>query len=98
MFIDFLHRFVIDHINCYYFRLMTYSIGENQSFGAKGYIRQSQPLVGQDEAQPDQSLLSICKKPLVFTCLVHSMHPSCAYSKSFVIGGPNLTQVVFYTL
>ena len=23
MFIDFLHRFVIDHINCYYFRLMT---------------------------------------------------------------------------
>ena len=23
MFIDFLHRSVIDHINCYYFRLMT---------------------------------------------------------------------------
>ena len=48
MFIDFLHRFVIDHINCYYFRLMTYSIGENQSCEAKGKIRQSQPLVGQD--------------------------------------------------
>ena len=27
MFIDFLHRFVIDHINSYYFCLMTYSIG-----------------------------------------------------------------------
>ena len=23
VFIDFLYRFVIDHINCYYFRLMT---------------------------------------------------------------------------
>ena len=32
----FLHRFVIDHIYCYYFRLMTYSIGENQSCEAKG--------------------------------------------------------------
>ena len=31
MFIDFLHRFVIDHINCYYFRLMTYSIRENKT-------------------------------------------------------------------
>ena len=49
MFIDFLHRFVIDHINCYYFWLMTYSIGENQSCEAKGSIRQSQPLVGQDD-------------------------------------------------
>ena len=48
MFIVFLHRFVIDHITCYYFRRMTYSIGENQSCEAKGYIRQSQPLVGQD--------------------------------------------------
>ena len=48
MFIDFLHRFVTDHINCCYFRLMTYSIGENQSCEAKGSIRQSQPLVGQD--------------------------------------------------
>ena len=36
IFIDFLHRFVIDHINCYYFRLMAYSIGENQSCEAKG--------------------------------------------------------------
>ena len=35
-FIDFLHRFVIDHINCYYIRLMTYSIRENQSCEAKG--------------------------------------------------------------
>ena len=26
MFIDFLHGFVIDHITCYYFWLMTYSI------------------------------------------------------------------------
>ena len=41
MFIDYLHRFVIDHINCYYFRLMQYSIGENQSCEAKGKIRQS---------------------------------------------------------
>ena len=49
MFIDFLHRFVIDHINCCYFRLMTYSIGENQSCEAKGEIGQSQPLVGQDD-------------------------------------------------
>ena len=49
MFIDFLHCFVIDTINCNYFRLMTYSIGENQSCGAKGKIRQLQPLVGQDE-------------------------------------------------
>ena len=49
MFIDFLHRFVIDHINCCYFRPMTYSIGENQSCEAKGSIRQSQPLVGQDD-------------------------------------------------
>ena len=48
VFIDFLHRFVIDHINCYYFRLMAYSIGENQSCEAKGKIGQSQPLVGQD--------------------------------------------------
>ena len=48
MFIDFLHRFVIDHINCYYFLCMTYSIGENHSCEAKGKIRQSQPLVGQD--------------------------------------------------
>ena len=29
MFIDFSHRFMIDHINCYYFRLMTYSIEES---------------------------------------------------------------------
>ena len=29
MFIDFLHRFVIDHIICYYFRLMTYSSEES---------------------------------------------------------------------
>ena len=36
VFIDFLHRFVIDHIHCYYFRLITYSIGENQSCEAKG--------------------------------------------------------------
>ena len=36
VFIGFLHRFVIDHIYCYYFRLMTYSIGENQSCEAKG--------------------------------------------------------------
>ena len=36
MFIDFLHRIVIDHINCYYFLLMTYSMGENQSCEAKG--------------------------------------------------------------
>ena len=27
---------------------MTYSIGENQSYEAKGWMRQSQPLVGQD--------------------------------------------------
>ena len=49
MFIDYLHGFVIDHINCYYFPLMPYSIGENQSCEAKGKIRQSQPLVGQDD-------------------------------------------------
>ena len=36
MFIDFLHSFVIDHITCYYFRLMMYSNGENQSCEAKG--------------------------------------------------------------
>ena len=30
MFIDFLHRVVIDHIKCYYFPLMTYSIGGAQ--------------------------------------------------------------------
>ena len=48
MFIDFLHRFVIDHINCYYFLRMTYSIGENHSCEAKSKIRQSQPLIGQD--------------------------------------------------
>ena len=36
VFIDFLHRFVIDHIDCYYFRIMTFSIGENQSCEAKG--------------------------------------------------------------
>ena len=53
MFIDFLHCFAIDHINCYYFRLMMHSIGENQSCEAKGQIRQSQPLVGQD-AGPGQ--------------------------------------------
>ena len=39
MFIDFLHRFVIDHINGYYFRLMTYSIGENQSIATLGRTR-----------------------------------------------------------
>ena len=48
MFIDFLHLFVIDHTNCCYFQLMKYSIGVNQSCEAKGKIRQSQPLVGQD--------------------------------------------------
>ena len=48
MFIDFLHRFVIDHIHCYYFLLTTYSIGDNQSCEAKGSIRQAQPLAGQD--------------------------------------------------
>ena len=36
MLIDFLHRFVIDHIACYYFRLVACSIGENQSCEAKG--------------------------------------------------------------
>ena len=55
MIVDFLHRFVIDHINCYYFRLMTYSIGENQSCEAKGKIGQSQPLVGQDGVTVDHS-------------------------------------------
>ena len=61
MFIDFLHRFVIDHFNCYYFRLMTYSIRENQSPEAKGKIRQWQPLVGQDDQIRDkpQELLEI---------------------------------------
>ena len=53
MLIEFLHRFVIDHINCYYFRLMMFSIGENQSCEAKGKIRQLQPLVGQDESRGD---------------------------------------------
>ena len=61
MFIDFLPRFVIDHINCYYFRLMTYSIGENQSCEAKGYIRQSQPLVGQDGRKVDTTKPSLVK-------------------------------------
>ena len=37
MFVDFLHRFVIDHINCCYFWLVKYSIGENQICEAKGY-------------------------------------------------------------
>ena len=45
---------------------MTYSIGENQSCEAKGSIRQSQPLVGQDDVleaswsnsvYPDQTAL-----------------------------------------
>ena len=36
VFIDFLNHFVIDHITCYYFWLMIYSIGENQSCEAKG--------------------------------------------------------------
>ena len=36
VFIDFLHRLVIDHINFYFFRLMMYSILENQSCEAKG--------------------------------------------------------------
>ena len=36
MFIDFLHRFVIDHINCHYFCLMTYSIGRKYHCEAKG--------------------------------------------------------------
>ena len=36
MFIDCLHRFVIDHINCYYFGLMTYSIGRKNHGEAKG--------------------------------------------------------------
>ena len=48
MFIDFLHGFVTDHINSCYFRLMTYSIGENESCEAKGKISLSQPLEGQD--------------------------------------------------
>ena len=45
MFIDFSHRFVIDHINCYYFRLMTYSIGRKYHCEAKGLDSESQPLV-----------------------------------------------------
>ena len=36
MFIDFLHSFVIDHINCYFFRLKTYLIGRKYHCGAKG--------------------------------------------------------------
>ena len=32
----FLHRFVIDHINCYYFRLMADSIGRKYHCEAKG--------------------------------------------------------------
>ena len=32
----FLHPFVIDHIYCYYFRLMTYSIGRKNHCEAKG--------------------------------------------------------------
>ena len=36
VFIDFLNGFVTDQINCYFFRLMTYSILENQSCEAKG--------------------------------------------------------------
>ena len=44
MFIDFLYRFVIDHINCYYFRLMTYSIGRKYHCEAKGLDSVSQPL------------------------------------------------------
>ena len=43
MFIDFLHHFVFDHINCYYFRLMTYSIGENQSCEAKVRLDNQNP-------------------------------------------------------
>ena len=43
MFIDFLHCFVIDHINCYYFRLMTYSIGRKYHCEAKGKDSESQP-------------------------------------------------------
>ena len=45
MFIDFLYRFVIDHITCYYFRLMTYTIGRKYHYEAKGYDSESQPLV-----------------------------------------------------
>ena len=48
MFIDFLHHFVIDHINCYYFRHMTYSIGRKYHCDAKDYDSESQPLVCQD--------------------------------------------------
>ena len=36
MFIDFLYRFVIDNINCYYFRLLAYSIGIKYHYEAKG--------------------------------------------------------------
>ena len=36
VFIDFSHRFMIDRINCYYFRLMTYSIGRKYHCEAKG--------------------------------------------------------------
>ena len=43
MFIDFLYRFMIDHIICYYFRLMAYSIGRKYPCEAKGKIANRNP-------------------------------------------------------
>ena len=41
VFIDFLYRFVIDHITCYYYRLMAYSIGRKYPCEAKGLDSES---------------------------------------------------------
>ena len=45
MFVDFLYHFVIEYITCYYFRLMTYTIGRKYHCEAKGLDSKSQPLV-----------------------------------------------------
>ena len=56
---------------------MTYSIGENQSCEAKGSIRQSQPLVRQDDKVHAASVPSnLSDKP--------GLHPGLGY-KTFII-------------
>ena len=49
---------------------MTYSIGENQSCEAKGKIRQSQPLVGQDANSEKVPVTTSAKEGAVFESIL----------------------------
>ena len=62
MFINFLRRFVIDQITCYYFRLMTYSIGRKYHCEAKIKIANRNPWYDKMVIQTDNTFkFHVCK-------------------------------------